>query len=99
MVDLSLGNSACWGYGGNPFGDDEAGKFYARAMSSWSLLLACQGFIYEGPAGKIGFRPTWNPDNHASFFTAAEGWGLFTQQRSDDRQTMRIDLRYGRLAI
>jgi len=68
------------GFNGNPFGDDECGKYYARAMSVWSLLLACQGFAYDGPAGTIGFRPVWHPENHTSFFTAAEGWGVFTQR-------------------
>ena len=34
----------------------ECGRFYARALSSWSLLLAAQGFIYEGPRARIGFR-------------------------------------------
>jgi len=88
-----------WGYSGNPFGDDECGKFYARAMSIWSMLLACQGFIYDGPAGRIGFKPLWKPDDHVSFFTGAEGWGVFTQRRADKRQTERLDLRYGTLRL
>jgi uncharacterized protein (DUF608 family) len=71
---------AVGGFNGNPFGDDECGKYYARAMSVWSLLLACQGFVYDGPAGTIGFRPVWQPEDHVSFFTAAEGWGVFTQR-------------------
>jgi len=86
-----------WGYSGNPFGDDECGKFYARAMSVWSLLLACQGFIYDGPAGLIGFKPPWRPEDHTSFFTAAEGWGVFSQRRSGNVQTELIEIRYGRI--
>ncbi len=96
---LTGGNYTSWGYSGNPFGDDECGKFYARAMSVWSLLLACQGFIYDGPAGRIGFRPAWRPEDHASFFTAAEGWGLFSQKRDNGLQTERIEVRYGRLKV
>ncbi len=88
-----------WGYSGNPFGDDECGKFYARAMSIWSMLLACQGFIYDGPAGRIGFKPLWRPDDHVSFFTGAEGWGVFTQRRAGGKQTERLDLRYGTLRL
>jgi hypothetical protein len=90
---------AAWGYSGNPFGDDECGKFYARAMSSWSLLLACQGFQYNGPAASIGFQPVWQPDAHTSFFTAAEGWGVYDRRRDVDRQVDRLDLRYGRLPL
>jgi uncharacterized protein (DUF608 family) len=92
-------NSNSWGYSGNPFGDDECGKFYARAMSIWSVLLACQGFTYDGPAGQIGFKPVWKPEDHRSFFSAAEGWGLFTQTRTLAAQTERIEVRYGKLAL
>lgn len=87
------------GFNGNPFGDDECGKYYARAMSVWSLLLACQGLVYDGPAGLIGFRPVWKPEDHASFFTAAEGWGMFAQRRTPESQTARIDLRSGKLRV
>jgi len=96
---LSGGDYASWGYSGNPFGDDECGKFYARAMSVWSLLSACQGYVYDGPAGRIGFKPAWQPEDHASFFTAAEGWGVFTQRREGNTQTARIEVRYGKLRV
>jgi len=91
--------TASWGYSGNPFGDDECGKFYARAMSVWSLLLACQGFLYDGPAGVIGFRPVWKSEDHASFFSSAEGWGLFTQRRRGNSLEAKIEVRYGRLRV
>jgi non-lysosomal glucosylceramidase len=96
---LTASDTASWGYSGNPFGDDECGKFYARAMSVWSMLLACQGYIYDGSAGLIGFRPIWEPEDHVSFFTAAEGWGLFRQRRQDNEQTERIEVRYGKLHL
>ena len=32
-------------------------------------------------------------------FTAAEGWGLFTQKRAGAAQSERIELRCGRLAV
>lgn len=96
---LTPGDSASWGHSGNPFCDDECGKFYARPMSIWSMLLACQGFIHDGPAGVIGFKPVWHPEDHCSFFTTAEGWGLFTQKRSAGKQVARIELCYGRLRI
>jgi len=88
-----------WGYSGSPFGDDECGKFYARAMSVWSILLACQGFIYDGPNQRIGFVPVWQPDNHTSFFTAAEGWGVYRQTRAGHQQTHALDIRFGQLHV
>jgi hypothetical protein len=91
-----------WGpkaFNSNPFGDDECGSFYARALGNWSILLACQGFIYDGPAAEIGFKPKWQPENHATFFTAAEGWGLFEQKRDSSKQTERIKVAYGKLRV
>ncbi len=96
---LTGADTASWGYSGNPFGDDECGKFYARPMSIWSMLLACQDYVYDGPAGLIGFKPVWKPEDHASFFSTAEGWGLFAQKRSAGRQTERIEVRYGTLRV
>ena len=91
--------TGAWGYTGNPFGDDECGKYYGRSLSVWSALLALQGFIYDGPAGVIGFKPAWKPESHVSFFTAAGGWGLFTQQRTAGTQSERIEVRHGRLRV
>ncbi len=87
------------GPGGNPFNELECGKFYARAMSSWSLLIACQGLVLEGPKGVLGFRPKWQPEDHRSFFTAPEGWGLFVQRRQGNLQTEQIEVRHGRLRL
>ncbi len=87
------------GPGGNPFNELECGKFYARAMSSWSLLIASQGLVLEGPKGLLGFKPKWQPEDHRSFFTAPEGWGLFIQKRKDKEQTERIEVRHGRLRV
>ncbi len=98
-TNVSKERTASWGWTGNPFGDDECGKFYARAMSNWSILLACQGCVYDGPAGLIGFEPVWQPQDHRSFFTAAEGWGLYEQRRNGRTQTHRIDVRFGKLRV
>jgi len=87
------------GPGGNPFNELECGKFYARAMSSWSLLIACQGQILDGPSGLLGFKPRWQPADHRSFFTAPQGWGLFVQKREETAQIARIELRHGELRL
>ncbi len=96
---LTGGGTASWGYSGNPFGDDECGKFYARAMSSWSLLTALQGFLHDAPAGLLGFLPRWRPDDHRSFFAAGTGWGLFNQQNAGAERVSTIELRAGELTL
>ena len=87
------------GPGGNPYNELECGKFYARAMSSWSLLIASQGLVLDGPKGVLGFKPKWQPEDHRSFYTAPEGWGLFVQQRKVGQQIERIEVRHGQLRL
>ena len=95
----SKGKWGNFGFSGNPFGDDECGQFYGRALSNWSVLLAAQGFDYDGPNKTIGFNPKWKPENHCSFFTTAQGWGNFFQQRSAGLQENSIELSYGKLEL
>ena len=97
--EVTLGSNACVFGTGSPFGEDECGDFYARPLSSWSLLLALQGFIFNGPTQTIGFKPVWQPENHASFFSGSEGWGLFLQKRSRSVQTSSIEVRYGKVNV
>jgi len=83
----------------NPWNEIECGEHYARPMSSWSLLLAAQGFHYNGPEGIIGFAPRLAADDHRSFFAAAGGWGTFAQSRRPQRQENTIALAHGRLRL
>jgi hypothetical protein len=87
------------GPGGNPFNELECGKFYARAMSSFGLLLAAQGLMVDTPAGVLGFAPRWKPQDHRSFFITGTGWGLFVQKRTRTEQREEIHLRYGQLRL
>lgn len=97
--EVHTSNNSCVYGTGSPFGEDECGDFYTRAMSSWSALLALQGFIYDGPKHIIGFKPTWQAANHASFFTASNAWGLFTQTQKESTQTAQIAVKYGHTKI
>ncbi len=83
----------------NPWNEIECGDHYARAMSSWSVLLAAQGFKYHGPKGIVGFAPKLQEKNFRSFFSTAEGWGSFSQKRGGNTQTNLIELKYGALRL
>ena len=97
--EVTLGSNACVFGTGSPFGEDECGDFYTRPLSSWSLLLALQGFIYNGPKQTIGFKPVWEPENHASFFSGSEGWGLYKQKYSRSVLLSSINVKYGKVKI
>lgn len=83
----------------NPWNEIECGDYYARAMSSWTLLLALQGYAYDGPAKRLGFNPRLHADDHRSFFSMAEGWGQFGQRRDGKTQTNTIGVAYGRCDV
>jgi hypothetical protein len=83
----------------NPYNEIECGEHYARAMAGYGVFLGACGFEHHGPAGHIGFAPKLSPDDFAAAFTAAEGWGLFRQQRRPAEQTCEIEVRFGRLRV
>ena len=97
--EVHMANNSCVFGTGSPFGEDECGDFYVRPLSSWAVLLAMQGFIYDGPKQTIGFKPVWQPEDHASFFSASKGWGLFTQTRDNSAQSSVIEMKYGTLQL
>lgn len=100
--ELKSGFTAAWGnfgFTGNPFGDDECGQFYGRSLSNWSILLALQGYEYDGPKSAISFSPNWQPHNHNSFYSTADGWGNFTQELENNIQTNSISVEYGSVKI
>lgn len=83
----------------NPWNEIECGGHYARAMSSWSLLLALSGYEYDGPAGVLRFAPSVTPDSFRSFFCGPEGWGSLAQSRGAGGQRASIAVVSGRLPI
>jgi len=90
-----VGDWGNFGFSGNPFGDDECGQFYSRSLCQWSVLLAVQGFDYNGPKAQLSFSPKWKPENHNSFFTTTQGWGNFTQLQNGKTQINTIETKYG----
>jgi hypothetical protein len=83
----------------NPYNEVECGDHYARAMASWGVYTALCGYEYHGPKGHIGFAPKITPDKFTAAFTAAEGWGTFTQKRDEKVQRERIAVLWGRLSV
>lgn len=79
----------------NPWNEVECGHHYARAMASWSVLLAYSGFHYSAPKKRIGFRPATGDGHFASFWSAGPGWGTYEQDRNGGRTLATIRLLYG----
>jgi uncharacterized protein (DUF608 family) len=84
----------------NPWNEVECGSHYARALSSWSLLLALSGFTVSAPEGRLGFAPRVSPADFRCFFSTGGGWGVFAQRLEAKRALeARLEVRHGELRL
>jgi hypothetical protein len=79
----------------NPWNEYECGSYYARAMSSYALLIALSGFRYSAPAQTLFLAPRLDLDPFTCFFSTASGWGSLTL--TADRLEVRLE--QGRLRL
>jgi uncharacterized protein (DUF608 family) len=83
----------------NPYNEVECGDHYARALASWGVLIALEGYEYDGPKGYLAFAPRFKPENFKAAFTSAEGWGTYSQKSDGNTQKSRIDVAWGKLRV
>jgi len=85
----------------NPWDEPECGHHYARAMSSWSIVVALAGFVYDGPSAaviaipKASRRPS---DPFLCFWATATGWGTFSLRNSAGQTQFALKVLSGSLA-
>lgn len=88
------------GWRRNPWNEVECGHHYARAMSSWGVLLALSGFSYSLPEGRLGFAPAIRPDDFRTFWSLGPIWGSYEQKLSQDRVlSCELRLEQGKLVL
>jgi hypothetical protein len=83
----------------NPFNEVECGDHYGRSMASYGAFIAITGFTYHGPKQHIGFAPKLTPENFKAAFTAAEGWGSYSQKISEGKLRADLTVKYGQVSI
>ena len=79
------------GYKRNPFNEEECGNHYARAMASWSAILALSGFHYSAVDGS--FTITSKPGYY--FWSNGYAWGNVKVEYGS--ATLKVD--YGSLKL
>lgn len=84
----------------NPFNEIECSDHYARAMASHGTYLTACGFRSHGPKGFLAFAPKIGAKDFRAAFTAAGGWGLFSQKMTDDGTfSAEIEIRFGKTML
>lgn len=83
----------------NPWDEFECGHHYARALASWSLLLALAGFRYSAPAELLVFSPRLGADDFRCFFSTGSCWGHYQQTIGHEGLSAAVALREGRLRL
>jgi hypothetical protein len=68
-------------------------------MASYGAFIAISGFTYHGPKQHIGFAPKLRPENFKAAFTAAEGWGSYSQKISGGEMRAELTVKYGQVPI
>ena len=83
----------------NPYNEIEFSDHYARPMSAYGVFLAACGFSYNGPEGMIAFDPVIGPEDFRAPFTAAEGWGTFSQRINRNELQAELRVNWGSVSV
>jgi uncharacterized protein (DUF608 family) len=82
----------------NPFDETECGHHYARPLSSWGLIPAMTGFLYDGRTGTMAFAPAPQPSRW--FWSSGSAWGTVDQGPTvDGQRSVSLDVMDGRVRV
>ncbi len=79
----------------NPFDEAECGHHYARAMASWSSVLALSGFHFSALEKSIGF--TDRPGIY--FWSNGSAWGKYEISKTGDRFQVEFSVLHGEISL
>jgi hypothetical protein len=83
----------------NPWNEPECGHHYARAMSSWALIVALSGFHYSGVDRKLTLTPRVRAQNFRCFWSVPSGWGKFSQAVTAASHAVEVETLEGSMAV
>jgi non-lysosomal glucosylceramidase len=82
----------------NPWDEPECGHHYARAMSSWSTVVALSGFLYDGAAAAVVAVPKIPADTFKCFWATGTGWGTYALHQDRGHTVFNLEVLSGTLA-
>jgi non-lysosomal glucosylceramidase len=83
----------------NPWDEAECGSHYARAMSSWGLILALSGYFCNSAQGLLQFAPAFRAEDFRCIWSSGTGWGVFTQKLGEGNADVTLRLLGGHQAL
>ena len=83
----------------NPWNEPECGHHYARALASWSAVLALCGFNYSAVDESLVLKPRMKGDSVTGFWSIPSGWGSYTWARAQGESTLTVETRHGKAAL
>jgi uncharacterized protein (DUF608 family) len=83
----------------NPWNEVECGSHYARALASWSVLLALSGYHYSAPEQRFTFSPRLNIQNFQCFFSTGTGWGSYNLRVEKPAFQATLKTHYGEVRV
>jgi uncharacterized protein (DUF608 family) len=81
----------------NPWNHIECGHHYARAMASWAVKLALDGFKYSLVEHRLGFAPRIHTEDYFTFWSTNSGWGTYSQNLEKGFFALTVD--YGCITL
>jgi uncharacterized protein (DUF608 family) len=75
----------------NPWDEAECGHHYARAMASWTSIVALSGFDYDAPRAAVTAVPRYEHPEFRCFWSTGLGWGSFSY-RSNSSKVFELSL-------
>jgi len=81
----------------SPFDEAECGHHYARAMASWSAVIALTGFHYSAVSNALRFAVS--PVPCCWFWSGGGAWGIVEQSPGAASTELRLTVLHGKLRL
>ena len=83
----------------NPWDEAECGHHYARAMASWTGVVATSGFQYDGATSSVIAIPRVSHETFQCIWATGTGWGTFSYRAASGGGTgFQIQVLSGKLS-